>query len=117
MKIYISGAITNNPNAKSQFDKAKETLLELNKAYYPISPMDLPHQHDQQWSSYMREDIKAMMNCQGIYLIKGWEKSQGAQLEFQLAQTLNFKIIYELDLYANEKLYSGQIPWETYKRV
>jgi hypothetical protein len=96
MKIYISGAITNNPNAKEQFDKAKQTLLELNKKYYPISPMDLPHYHDQKWSSYMREDIKAMMDCQGIYLIEGWEKSKGARIEKELAESLDFKIIYEL---------------------
>jgi hypothetical protein len=96
MKIYISGAITNNPNAKAQFDKAKKTLVELNKNYYPILPMDLPHYHDQKWSSYMREDIKAMMDCQGIYLIEGWEKSKGARIEKELAESLDFKIIYEL---------------------
>ena len=96
MKIYISGAITNNPNAKAQFDKAKKTLVELNKNYYPISPMDLPHYHDQKWSSYMREDIKALMDCQGIYLIEGWTTSKGARIEKALAQSLDFKIIYEL---------------------
>jgi hypothetical protein len=96
MKIYISGAITNNPNAKAQFDKAKKTLVELNKNYYPISLMDLPHYHDQKWSSYMREDIKALMDCQGIYLIEGWEESKGAVIEKELACALDFKIIHEL---------------------
>lgn len=98
MKIYISGAITNNPNAKAQFDKAKKTLVELNKGYEPISPMDLPHEHSKSWNSFMREDIKAMMDCQGIYLIEGWEKSKGAQLEAQIALYLSFKIIHELNI-------------------
>jgi len=96
MKIYISGAITNNPNAKAQFDKAKQTLLELNKGYEPISPMDLPHEHSKSWNAFMREDIKAMMDCQGIYLIEGWTTSKGARIEKELAQSLDFKIIYEL---------------------
>jgi hypothetical protein len=96
MKIYISGAITNNPNAKAQFDKAKKTLVELNKNYYPISPMDLPHEHSKSWNAFMREDIKAMMDCQGIYLIEGWTTSKGARIEKELAQSLDFKIIYEL---------------------
>jgi len=96
MKIYISGAITNNPNAKAQFDKAKQTLLELNKGYEPISPMDLPHEHDKSWNAFMREDIKALMDCQGIYMIEGWTNSQGAFIEKELAQSLDFKIIYEL---------------------
>jgi hypothetical protein len=98
MKIYISGAITNNPNAKAQFDKAKKTLIELNKNYYFISPMDLPHYHDEKWSSYMREDIKALMDCQAIYLIEGWEKSKGARIEKELAEILDFKIIHELNV-------------------
>ena len=96
MKIYISGAITNNPNAKAQFDKAKQTLLELNKGYEPISPMDLPHEHSKSWNAFMREDIKAMMDCKGIYLIEGWTTSKGARIEKELAQSLDFKIIYEL---------------------
>jgi hypothetical protein len=96
MKIYISGAITNNPNAKAQFEKAKQTLLEMNKCYEPISPMDLPHEHDKSWNAFMREDIKALMECQGIYMIEGWTNSQGAFIEKELAQSLDFKIIYEL---------------------
>ena len=98
MKIYISGAITNNPNAKAQFDKAKETLLELDKGYQPISPMDLPHKHSKTWIAFMREDIKAMMDCKGIYLLQGWHESKGAVIEKELAENLDFKIIYELNV-------------------
>lgn len=97
MNVYISGAITNNPNAKAQFDKAKETLLELNKGYEPISPMDLQHNHDKSWKSHMKEDISALMQCDAIYMMVGWEKSIGAKIEHDLAQGLNYKIIYELD--------------------
>lgn len=96
MKVYISGAITNNPEAKQQFDDAKQTLLDLKKDYQPISPMDLPHKHDLTWQSFMREDIKALMDCDGIYLIEGWQRSIGARIEKDLAESLNMKIIYEL---------------------
>jgi hypothetical protein len=98
MKIYISGAITNNPNAKAQFEKAKETLLELNKGYQPISPMDLPHKHNQSWNAFMQENIKAMMDCQGIYLLQGWHESVGTVIQKELACNLFFKIIYELNV-------------------
>lgn len=96
MKVYISGAITNNPNAKAQFDKAKETLLELKKGYEPISPMDLPHNHDKSWKSFMKEDVIELMKCDAIYMMTGWTNSIGARVEFDLAQSLNYKIIYEL---------------------
>lgn len=96
MKVYISGAITNNPNAKSQFDKAKETLLELNKGYEPISPMDLPHNHDKSWKSFMKEHIIELMKCDAIYMMQGWHESKGAVIEKELACALDFKIIHEL---------------------
>ena len=96
MKVYISGAITNNPNAKAQFDKAKETLLELNKGYEPISPMDLPHNHDKSWKSFMKEDIIELMKCDAIYMMQGWHESKGAVIEKELACALDFKIIHEL---------------------
>lgn len=96
MKVYISGAITNNPNAKAQFDKAKETLLELNKGYEPISPMDLQHNHDKSWKSFMKEDIIELMKCDAIYMMQGWHESKGAVIEKELACALDFKIIHEL---------------------
>lgn len=96
MNVYISGAITNNPNAKAQFDKAKETLLELNKGYNPISPMDFPHDHDKSWKSFMKEDIIELMKCDAIYLLQGWHESKGAVIEKELACALDFKIIHEL---------------------
>jgi nucleoside 2-deoxyribosyltransferase len=97
MKIYITGDIT-NPNAKAQFEKAKETLLELNKGYQPISPMDLPHKHSKSWNAFMQENIKAMMDCQGIYLLQGWHESVGTVIQKELACNLSFKIIYELNV-------------------
>lgn len=103
MKVYISGAITNNPNAKSQFIKAKQTILDLDKNYIFISPMDLPHDHDKSWKSHMKEDITALMQCDAIYMIAGWEKSIGAKIEHDLAQGLNYKIIHELDVANIEK--------------
>lgn len=96
MKVYISGPISGHSDAPEKFEQAKKQLLDLNKEYIPISPMDLSHKHDKSWFNYMREDIQAMMECEAIYMLNGWKKSMGARIENDLAQSLNFKIIHQL---------------------
>jgi hypothetical protein len=41
----------------------------------------------------MREDIKALMDCGGIYVLPGWMESRGATMEVELASTLHFEWI------------------------
>ena len=42
----------------------------------------------QGWQWYMREDIKALMEADAIYLIPGWEGSEGSEMEVGLARRL-----------------------------
>lgn len=64
-------------------NKAKAAILKM--GHEPISPTDLPHEHDRSWNAYMHEDINALLNCDGIFLCNGWEKSRGCRLEFMIA--------------------------------
>jgi hypothetical protein len=91
MKIYISGKITGiEQQALALFAKAEAFLKE--QGYEPINPMALPHLHDQQWHSYMREDIKALCACDAIYMLHNWQGSKGARLEHEVAQAIGLKI-------------------------
>lgn len=96
MKIYISGAITNNQNAAADFARAKQTLKDLNKDYEPISPMDLPHKDNESYSVVFRERISELMKCDGIFMIEGWEDNKISSVEWDLAIELSLKIIYEV---------------------
>lgn len=95
MTIYISGAISNEPNAKQLFNEAKREMLELYPDSDVINPMQLPHQHDHSWESFMREDIAALTKCEAIYMLRNWKKSRGAKIEFGIAENLKMKIIYQ----------------------
>ncbi len=94
-KVYISGQITGlkEADAFALFAKAEEHILSKNAE--PVNPMKLPHQHDGRWHSYMREDIKALCDCDAIYMLSNWANSKGAQVEHNLARTLNIEIIYQ----------------------
>ena len=93
MKIYISGKITGLPleTAKDNFKNAE--LYLISRDYQVVNPMSLPHNHNQTWLEYMKEDIKALLECDGIYMLVGWQESKGACIEFNLAHDLGLKII------------------------
>lgn len=93
-KIYISGKITGMVDeAKILFEQAEIKLKEM--GFHPINPMNLSSEHDKSWDSYMKQCIKAMCDCDSIYMLENWRTSKGAGLEFFLAKKLKMDIIYE----------------------
>lgn len=93
-KIYIAGKITGRiEEAEIEFSNAETELKE--GGYEVVNPMKLPHKHDKEWRSYMRECIKALCDCDAIYLLPNWNKSEGAVIEHGLAVDLGFFRIYK----------------------
>jgi len=94
-KCYISGKITGLPESeyKANFEQAKKEVSEL--GLVPVSPVDLPHNHERTWISYMKEDLTAFLTCDCIYLLENWESSKGAVIEFHLAVQLGLETIYQ----------------------
>ncbi len=94
MKIYISGKISGiELKAQELFVLAEYEILAL--GYIPLNPMNLIHNHNLSWEEYMKIDIRALMECDGIYMLKNWRESIGASVEHDLAEKLNYKIIYQ----------------------
>jgi len=94
MKIYISGKITGiEEQAPSIFNIAERTLQE--EGHETVNPMTLNHNHDKSWKSYMKEDVKAMMDCDAIYMISNWKESKGAKIELEIAILMELDVIFE----------------------
>ncbi len=94
-KCYIAGKIggMNLSEFMPLFEKGKEDVSIL--GYEPVSPTDLPHDHDKTVSSYLNEDFSALLSCQAIYLLSNYKDSPGALKEFALATWTNKKIIFQ----------------------
>lgn len=94
-KIYISGPITDMPNKNiDEFEKYEQKFNNLN--FEVINPHKLhsPMQIESfTWSDFMRADIKAMMDCDLVAVLPGWDKSKGANLEVYIARSLAMPII------------------------
>ena len=94
-KVYISGKISGleYADAFDKFQAAERKLRE--QGYEVVNPMTIEHNHDQSWEAYMRNDIKALCDCDAIFMLGNWKKSRGAKIEFYLATKLGIEVMYE----------------------
>lgn len=92
-RIYISGRITENKDYLTDFSEAERHLIERNKKV--INPVTLKHSHDKSYQSYMKECIAALLGCDQIYMLRDWEKSKGAKIEFKIAICLKLDILFQ----------------------
>ena len=96
MKIYIAGAISNNPDYIQQFKAAEEKLVADGHAVInPVKNLGFDYK------DYIDMGLCELMHCDAIYLLPGWENSKGAQLEALYAETVGYTI------YDNSRSYKG----------
>ena len=97
MKIYISGPITGTTDYMERFQKAEEFLKELSPDADVINPAkvsaNLPESTG--YEDYMKLSLCLLEMCDVIYMMKGWDDSKGALLEFQYAKAMGQGILYE----------------------
>jgi hypothetical protein len=94
-KCYIAGKIGNLPEHeyKANFEQGKKEVEALGLC--PISPVDLPHEHERTWSAYMREDLIEMLKCESVYALSNWRQSPGATIEINTALSVGLNIIHQ----------------------
>lgn len=92
--IYISGKISGiEGEAFKLFEEAELMLTGL--GYEVINPFKLNHEHDKSWHSYMKADVKALCDCDTIYMLSNWTDSKGAIIEHTIAMYLGLKVVYQ----------------------
>lgn len=93
MRVYIAGAMTGKFYYKEPFMKAERELKEL--GHIVVNPAYLP----EGLADYF-EINKAMIDqCDGIYVLEGWEKSVGTKKEIEYCKSKGWRdaeqIIYQ----------------------
>ena len=98
-KIYLSGQISGlePEDAESAFNKMEKILRA--QGYSVVNPtrLGIEDVSGRGWNYYMREGIKLLMDCDAIYMLKGWTTSKGANIEWKLACDLWMPIYTEAD--------------------
>lgn len=110
MRAYIAGPIAGVPDARLRFSTAADYLADL--GWDTTNPFDVPaHPHDGECPPtghgsgeansehnshcHMRADLKAMLDCDAIFMLHGWEYSSGARTEFEAARAAGLTIHYQ----------------------
>ena len=95
MRIYISGVISGTTDYLQRFSDAETYLAK--QGYIVINPArvlnEMPKDTDHE--EYMILGMAMLGMCDSIYMLRGWEKSCGANREYGYALAKDLKIIFE----------------------
>lgn len=110
MRIYISGPVTGHEEtAKRRFNvailglaKAAAKAGETIKSTEFINPyeVNLEMTSGLNWESvthaeYMTISIALLSLCDAIYMMQGWQRSEGCKQEYKYASEHGYKIFYQ----------------------
>ena len=107
LPVYISGPITSliklGEDWKAPFREAEASLRRLGfrEIHNPVDiavgveAMCSALGRKAAYSDYMKADLEMLLKCRSIIMLKGWEGSKGAVLEYQVATALGLEVMYE----------------------
>ena len=92
MRVYISGPMTGLPDLNYPAFRTEATLWRAN-GHEAVNPAELEGPDDEAWEWYLKRDLKALLDCDAVVLLPGWEASRGANLEVHVARALGMEVI------------------------
>lgn len=100
--VFISGPITGRDESQSRQAFAEAWALLDADGFEPVDPWDV---HDAfPWADrdqILAIDLAILKQCDAIYLLNGWQDSEGAQEELLTARCYDLGVLYE-EFYAEE---------------
>lgn len=91
MTIYISGPMTGHTDLN--FPLFADVALALRMAGFDVvNPAELHQKESPSWADCMRVDIAALVECESIVMLPGWQQSRGARLELHIARELGLRV-------------------------
>lgn len=102
--IYVAGPMTGYDNLNFEaFNFFAENLRA--DGWKVHNPAEINPDLDADWADCMIEDIQYVVNSDAIFMLRGWEKSKGATVEWIVANALGLEIYYEDDDVARKPNY------------
>lgn len=95
-KIYISGPISGHDMEERRAAFAAVERMLREEGLEVVNPLNVAFPEGCTHEQYMRVDIALLVGCDYIYLMKGWDSSRGACVEFVVACNAG------IETYANE---------------
>ncbi len=90
--VYISGPMEGVENYEKNFKRAENDLTEA--GYKVVNPAEIDVEGMDR-EEILDMDLKLLGGCDGIYMLKGWRQSRGANREYGFAAGCHMEIMYE----------------------
>lgn len=99
MRVYLSGPMTGYPehNKPAFHARAWEWRREGWDVFSPAE--EPPGYTEANRPEYLKRDIRALLDCDAIAVLPGWQKSEGARMEVTVAKALRYPI-YDANTFA-----------------
>jgi len=110
--IYVAGPFRGKTpwEVEQNIRRAEGVSLEIARiGAIPLCPHTMYRFFDKQCDNnyWLRATEELLIKCDAIYLLKGWEKSEGAKGEHHLAVDTGMNIFFE----EHPKGWSGLVKW------
>jgi len=94
---YLSGSISNGGTKAPSFEGFFEAEARLKEEGFEVlNPARWEQEEIRTWEWYLARDLKLIYETRPVmYMLKGWELSQGARLEKAWAELLKLDVEYE----------------------
>ena len=91
MKVYLAGPISGHSNYAERFAEYADNLrADGHSVFNPAAA----NQEGRPLNLIMAFVLPQLCECEAIALMPGWRGSDGAQIEWRLAEYLKLKIIF-----------------------
>lgn len=91
-RIYLSGPMTGLPDLNFPAFHAEADRLKA-LGYEVVNPADLNPDPEASWHDCLRRDLVALLDCDTLALLDGWQQSTGAHLEMHVAHRVGMEIV------------------------
>jgi hypothetical protein len=99
IRIYIAGPMRGIENCNYPAFYKVEELLDSQKCYEVVNPARMDDEEgigqQSEYKEALKRDIDEIFEVDAMYMMRGWEKSEGARVEHALAVYLGLYIQYE----------------------
>lgn len=93
MKLYLCGPMSGLPEYGYPAFHDHAFFLRA-QGHVVVNPAEMfPEPEGVVWTAALREDLKALLDCECVAVLPGWRQSRGAALEVHVARTLQMPIL------------------------